>query len=104
KAWTNAPTGCEVTGGPVTSIDPIAAMLNPASLQQAIHMPLAAYVATGFIVAAVHAFFPLRDRRNVFHRRAFGIALAVAAVGIPFPIVRGDMIARVVAGPQPAHF
>src|SRR2546422_11587410 len=79
-------------------------MLNPASLQQVIHMTLAAYVATGFIVAAVHAFFLLRDRRNVFHRRAFGIALAVAAVGIPFQIVSGDMIARMVAERQPAKF
>src|SRR5256712_11266297 len=69
NAWMNAPTGFEVTDGRVTSIDPIAAMLNPASLQQVIHMTLAAYVATGFIVAAVHAFFLLRDRRNVFHRR-----------------------------------
>src|SRR2546425_803210 len=104
NAWMNAPTGFEVTDGRVTSIDPIAAMLNPASLQQVIHMTLAAYVATGFIVAAVHAFFLLRDRRNVFHRRALGIALAVAAVGIPFQIVSGDMIARMVAERQPAKF
>src|SRR6059036_245331 len=104
NAWMNAPTGFELVGGRVTSIDPIAAMLNPASLQQVIHMTLAAYVATGFIVAAVHAFFLLRDRRNVFHRRAFGIALAVAAVGIPFQIVSGDMIARMVAERQPAKF
>src|SRR5437773_2557214 len=104
NAWMNAPTGFEVTDGRVTSIDPIAAMLNPASLQQAGHMTLAAYLATGFLVAAVHAFFLLRDRRNVFHRRAFGIALAVAAVGIPFQIVSGDMIARMVAERQPAKF
>src|SRR3989441_12268244 len=104
NAWMNAPTGFEVTDGRVTRIDPIAAMLTPASLQQVIHMTLAAYVATGFIVAAVHAFFLLRDRRNVFHRRAFGIALAVAAVGIPFQIVSGDMIARMVAERQPAKF
>src|SRR5207253_9811544 len=102
NAWMNAPTGFEVTDGRVTSVDPIAARLNPASLQQVIHMTLAAYVATGFIVAAVHAFFLLRDRRNVSHRRAFGIALAVAAVGIPFQIVSGDMIARMVAERQPA--
>jgi cytochrome d ubiquinol oxidase subunit I len=67
-------------------------------------MTLAAYVATGFAVAAVHAFFLLRDRRNVFHRRALGIALTVAAVGIPLQIVSGDMIARMVAERQPAKF
>src|SRR3989442_13227294 len=91
KAWRNAPTGFEVPDGRVTSIDPIAAMLNPASLQQVIHMTLAAYVATGFIVAAVHAFFLLRDRRNVFHRRGLPAAPAPPARGAPPPLApRGD--------------
>ena len=104
NAWMNAPAGFELTDGRVTNIDPVAAMLNPASLQQVVHMTLAAYVATGFIVAAVHAFFLLRDRRSVFHRRALGIALTVAAVGIPLQMVSGDMIARMVAQRQPAKF
>src|SRR2546426_2904486 len=97
NAWMNAPTGFEVTDGRVTSIDPIAAMLNPASLQQVIHMTLAAYVATGFIVAAVHAFFLLRDRRNVFHRRALGIPLPRPAGRDPPPNAQGEMITPQVA-------
>src|SRR2546427_5698771 len=104
NAWMNAPTGFELVDGRVTKIDPMAAMLNPASLQQVIHMTLAAYVATGFAVAAVHAFFLLRDRSNVFHRRALGIALTVAAVGIPLQTLSGDMIARMVAERQPPKF
>ena len=104
NAWMNAPTGFKLVEGRVTKIDPLAAMLNPASLQQVIHMTLAAYVATGFAVAAVHAFFLLRDRNDVFHRRALGIALTVAALGIPLQIVSGDMIARMVAERQPAKF
>src|SRR5213594_1472491 len=60
NAWMNAPTGFEAVDGRITKIDPIAAMLNPASLQQVTHMALAAYVATAFAVAAVHAFFLLR--------------------------------------------
>src|SRR5881628_2468598 len=34
NAWMNAPTGFEMVDGRVTRIDPIAAMLNPAALQQ----------------------------------------------------------------------
>src|SRR5438552_8615516 len=34
NAWTNAPTGFAMTDGRVTSIDPIAAMLNPAAFAQ----------------------------------------------------------------------
>jgi cytochrome d ubiquinol oxidase subunit I len=104
NAWMNAPTGFTMTEGRVTSIDPIAAMLNPAALQQVVHMILAAYVATGFAVGAVHAFFLLRDRTSGFHRRAFGIALTVACAGIPLQIVSGDVIARMVATRQPAKF
>src|SRR5213079_1866545 len=47
NAWMNTPTGVELSAGVITSVDPIAGMLNPSSLQQAIHMLLAAYAATG---------------------------------------------------------
>ncbi len=104
NAWMNAPAGFELADGRVTRIDPLAAMLNPASLPQVVHMTLAAYVATGFVVTAIHAYFLRRDRGNPFHRRAFGIALAVGAVAIPLQIASGDLIARMVARRQPAKF
>ena len=50
---------------------------QPAAFPQALHMTLAAYAATGFAVAGIHACLLLRDRDNLFHRRALGIALAV---------------------------
>src|SRR5256885_2089899 len=99
NAWMNAPTGFEMVDGRVTRIDPIAAMLNPAALQQVIHMVLAAYVATGFAVAAVHAFFLLRDRTNVFHRRGVGIA-PTATVATPPPLTRRGVLIRPPSCPQ----
>jgi cytochrome d ubiquinol oxidase subunit I len=44
----NAPTGFKLVDGKFTDIDPIAAMLNPASFHEVRHMTLAAFVATGF--------------------------------------------------------
>jgi cytochrome d ubiquinol oxidase subunit I len=76
--------------------------LNPASLHEVLHMTLAAFVATGFAVASIHAFFLLRDRNNLFHRSALGIALAVACVSIPLQILSGDHSARAVGRLQPA--
>jgi cytochrome d ubiquinol oxidase subunit I len=102
NAWMNAPAGFKLVDGQFTDIDPIAAMLNPASFHEVLHMTLAAFVATGFAVAAVHAFFLLRDRNNFFHRRALGIALAVACLSIPLQILSGDHSARVVGRLQPA--
>src|SRR5438876_1381368 len=77
NAWMNAPAGFKLVDGKFTDLDPIAAMLNPASFHEVVHMTLAAFVATGFAVAAVHAFFLLRERKNLFHRQALGIALTV---------------------------
>ena len=102
NAWMNSPAGFKIVDGKITDIDPVAAMLNPASLHEVLHMTLAAFVATGFAVAAVHAFFLLRDRNSLFHRSALGIALAVAGISIPLQILSGDHSARVVSRLQPA--
>jgi cytochrome d ubiquinol oxidase subunit I len=102
NAWMNAPAGFKLVDGKFTDIDPIAAMLNPASLHEVLHMTLAAFVATGFAAAAVHAFFLLRDRTSHFHRSALGIALAVACISIPLQILSGDYSARMVGRLQPA--
>ncbi len=102
NAWMNAPTGFRIVDGQVVDVNPIAAMLNPASVHQVIHMTLAAYIATGFAVAAVHAYFLLRDRENSLHRAALGIALVIACVSIPLQFLSGDVSARWVAEYQPA--
>jgi cytochrome d ubiquinol oxidase subunit I len=102
NAWMNAPTGFKIVDHKAIDIDPVAAMLNRGSLHEVIHMTLAAFIATGFAVAAVHAFFLLRDRANQFHRRALGIALTIACISAPAQLVSGDHSARSVARIQPA--
>src|ERR1017187_4608387 len=102
NACMNAPAGFKMVDGKITDIDPIAAMLNPASFHEVLHVTLAAFAATGFAVAAVHAFFLLRDRNSLFHRSALGIALGVAGISIPLQILSGDYSARAVGRLQPA--
>ena len=102
NAWMNVPTGFELVNGKMMNINPIAAMFNPASLHETIHMVFAAFVTIGFFVAGVHGFFLLRHHNSDFHRKAFGIALAVACVSIPLQVVSGDIAARVVTRTQPA--
>ena len=97
NAWMNAPAGFEVVDGAIANVDPIAAMLNPMAFQQALHMILAAYAATGFAVAGIHAFLLLLDRQNAFHRRALGIALLVGGPAAVLQPLSGDLSARAVA-------
>jgi cytochrome d ubiquinol oxidase subunit I len=102
NSWMNTPTGFQIINGQVANVDPIAAMLNPAAFSECLHMLLAAYAATGFAVAGIHAFFLLRYPSEQFHRAALAIALTVGgATAIAQPL-SGDLIARAVAHHQPA--
>src|SRR5881296_1831521 len=101
NAWMNAPTGFELVQGQAVDVDPLAAMANPAALPQAIHMTLAAYAATGFAVAGIHALLLLKDPANAFHRRALAIALIVGAPAAVLQPISGDLSARHIAAHQP---
>jgi cytochrome bd ubiquinol oxidase subunit I len=101
NAWMNTPAGFRLVDGKPADIDPIAAMRNPAALGQTIHMVFAAYAAVGLAVAGIHAFLLLRDRRNIFHRHAMAIALAVGGVGAILQPVSGDMLGQMLARYQP---
>jgi cytochrome d ubiquinol oxidase subunit I len=102
NAWMNAPTGFDLVNGVAVNVRPLAAMANPATLPQVIHMTLAAYAATGFAVAGVHAWLILRGRSAAFHRHALTIALLVAAPAAILQPLSGDYAAGHVARHQPA--
>lgn len=70
NGWMNTPTGFRLVNGQAVDVDPVRAMLNPAGLPETLHMLIAAYSATGFVVAGIHAWLLLRDRSNCFHRTA----------------------------------
>ena len=101
NAWMNTPVGFSVIDGKVTNIDPIAAMLNPSAFSQALHMTLAAFIAVGFAVAGIHAYFLRRDPDNPFHRKAFAIALCVGGIIAILQPISGDISAKRLAKHQP---
>jgi cytochrome d ubiquinol oxidase subunit I len=101
NSWMNAPTGFRLVDGKPVDIDPIAAMMNPAAFPQTLHMTLAAYAATGFVVAGIHAFMLRRDPSNRFHKAALSIALAVGGISAILQPVSGDRLAKLVARTQP---
>lgn len=109
NAWMNSPAGFDYVPpstpgeeGQYLNIDPIAAMFNDAWFSQALHMTLAAFVATGFAVAGVHALMILRKKNVGFHSAAFRIAAVFGAVAAILQPVSGDISARDVARRQPA--
>ena len=64
-------------------------------------MTLAAFVATGFAVAGVHAYLLLK-KKTIFHRKAMEIALVFASAAALLQPLSGDFSAKDVAKRQPA--
>jgi cytochrome d ubiquinol oxidase subunit I len=102
NAWMNSPAGFEFADGKYFDIDPVKAMFNDAWFSQALHMCLAAFVATGFAVAGVHALMVVRRKNIEFHTKAFRIAALFACIAAAFQPISGDHSAKDVAHRQPA--
>ena len=101
NSWMNTPVGFRLLAGQPVDIRPLAALTNPAALHETIHMTIAAYAATGFVVAGLYAFMLLRGNDNPFHRKALAIALTVGALAALAQPLSGDLAAREVARLQP---
>lgn len=101
NAWMNQPRGFDLVNGQVTNVDVWAAMFNPATGPQTVHMIIAAFLVAGFGVASVYAVAMLRGRRDRYHRLGFLIPFSFAAVLTPVQIVVGDWAAHFVASNQP---
>ena len=102
NAWMNTPAGFVLdASGAVVEVDLLAAMMNPSSLGQVAHMTVAAFLATGILAAAIHAWYLLADDRNLFHRRGLAIGLVVAGVGTAIQPATGHLVAHAVAHNQP---
>jgi cytochrome bd ubiquinol oxidase subunit I len=109
NAWMNTPAGVTVVVGRFVTVDPVAAMRNPSTFQQVLHMLLAAYASTGLAVAGVHAAALLRRRGSLpqphdgtlFHRNAMMLALTMAVPAALLQPVSGDISGQTVAQWQP---
>ena len=105
NSWMNHPQGFETdAAGRVTDVEPMTALLNPATVYEFPHMLLGAYLVVGFGLASIYAYGMLKGRRERHHRLGVLIPLTVAAVLTPVQIFVGDVAARGVAEDQPAKF
>jgi cytochrome d ubiquinol oxidase subunit I len=101
NGWMNTPRGFRLENGEVVDADPWAAMFNPSTASQTVHMILAAVMVSGFCVASVYAIGMLRGRRDRYHRMGLLIPLTVAAIVAPVQLGVGDWLANKTAEYQP---
>lgn len=102
NGWMNSPSGFDFVDGKYINIDPVEAMFNDAWLTQALHMTLAAFAATGFAVAGIHALMLLKNQNKAFHWSAFKIALVYGGIAALLQPLSGDLSAKDIADRQPA--
>jgi cytochrome d ubiquinol oxidase subunit I len=101
NGWMNNPEGFDVVDGKVTNPQPWDALINTNMWHELIHMYLAGYLVSGFIVAGVYAYAWLKGRRDLYHRTALVVTLSFASLAAPVQVVVGDWAGRTVAEHQP---
>jgi cytochrome bd ubiquinol oxidase subunit I len=102
NAWMNHPSGFRLVDGKAVDVHPLDALFGNSYLwHELIHMYIAGYIVSGFIVAGVYAFARLRGRWRRYERTALAIPLTIAALAAPVQVLVGDWAARDVATTQP---
>jgi cytochrome d ubiquinol oxidase subunit I len=92
NSWMNTPAGHGMNAaGQFIPLDWWAVVFNPSFPYRLVHMVLAAYLTTAFVVGAVGAFHLLRDARNEGARVMFSMAMWMAALVAPLQVVAGDL-------------
>jgi len=102
NGWMNHPTGFRLQDGKAVDVHTLDALFgNSYFWHELVHMYLAGYMVTGFVLAAAYAFARLRGRWGRYERTALAVPLTVAALASPVQVIVGDWNGRAVADQQP---
>jgi cytochrome bd ubiquinol oxidase subunit I len=102
NAWMQHPSGFRLVHGRAVDVHPLAALFGNSFLwNELIHMYIAAFIVTGFLLAAPYAIGRLRGKWGRYERTALAIPLTIAAIASPIQVIVGDWAARDVATEQP---
>jgi cytochrome d ubiquinol oxidase subunit I len=102
NGWMNHPTGFRLERGKAIDVHPFHALFeNSYFWHELVHMYLAGFIVTGFLLASFYAFGWLRGARGRYERTALVVPLTIAALAAPVQVLVGDWAARDVAKTQP---
>lgn len=92
NSWMQTPAGYAIApNGQFVPEDWWAVIFNPSFPYRLVHMVLAAYLTTAFVVGAVGAWHLLKGRSNAPARLMFSMAMWMAAIVAPIQIFAGDL-------------
>lgn len=91
NSWMQTPAGYSINEvGQFVPEDWWQIVFNPSFPYRLVHMVLASYLTTAFVVAGVGAWHLLRDKKHIASRRMFSMAMWMAVVVTPIQIIAGD--------------
>lgn len=101
NAFMNIPTGFTMEGNTILSIDPLAAMFNPAAPAKIFHVVVSAYLTSAAILAAIAAFNMLKKKKNEYHKKALNLTMTCTLLFAVLTALAGDLSAKYLAEYQP---
>jgi cytochrome d ubiquinol oxidase subunit I len=91
NSWMQTPAGYAVNdAGQFVPVDWLAVIFNPSFPYRLVHMVLAAYLATAFVVGATGAFHLIHGRGGPMARTMFSMAMWMATLVAPLQALVGD--------------
>src|SRR5207249_5731922 len=90
NSWMHTPAGYDLRDGIFYPASWLQIIFNPSFPYRLLHMVLAAYLTTAFVVGAVGAFHLLRDPHQAGARVMFSMAMWMATIVAPIQILAGD--------------
>jgi cytochrome d ubiquinol oxidase subunit I len=92
NSWMQTPAGYEFTDGKYIVDHWWAVVFNPSFIPRFIHMLLASYVTTAFVIMAVSGYYLLKGTFEVIAKRCLSFSLWAALILVPLQIGIGDVV------------
>lgn len=92
NSWMQTPSGYEFTDGKYIVDSWSAVVFNPSFIPRFIHMLLASYVTTAFVIMAVAGYYLLKGTFYEIARKCLTFGLWAALILVPFQIGVGDVV------------
>ncbi len=101
NSWMQTPSGAKLENGIFIVQSWWHVIFNPSVMPRYIHMMLATYLTTSFVIAGVASYYLLNARHEAFSKKCLSFAVVAIIILIPIQLFVGDAVGREVYTYQP---
>lgn len=91
NSWMHTPAGYEIVAGTFHARDWLSIVFNPSFPVRLVHMTLAAFITTCFVIGGVSAVYLLKNRHREGATLMLKLAAGFAGIAVPLQILVGDL-------------